>query len=401
MITSGGFALTLGLHLSADSARNPSATVQGVHLSPRFAFEVPLSRKKTSAFRFTAGRYYHVLPLSDLAWGNPDAPGALAYEWRDSNGDGSYSGDELGRLLRREGPLYGAIDPDLRRPSTDEISLSITHDLGRGWLLSLAGYLREARNLIETINTGVPSSAYAPVSLYDEGDDRIPGSIDDLLFTVFDQKADTLGRDFFLLTNPGRASRASTYKGLDLVLTKRLTAKSLFFLALTATQAWQTNGPGNTEEENDDGVLAGLYDDPNASINARGRPRFDRAYTARLGLSLALPLDTAFGAVVKYYDGQPFTRMIIVRGLTQGPFLIQAHPRGVARYEFNMTVDLRLEKKVRLAGTTLRLLVDVFNAFNQNLATTESPWTSPEFPLRFATEVQSPRVWRVGLNFEF
>ena len=60
--------------------------------------------------------------------------------------------------------------------------------MGRGWMMSLAGFLRETRNLVETVNTGVPGAAYDPVSFFDIGDDRIPGSIDDLEFTVYDQR---------------------------------------------------------------------------------------------------------------------------------------------------------------------------------------------------------------------
>jgi hypothetical protein len=336
-----------------------------------------------------------------LTWGNPGAPGSRAYSWTDANGDTRLTPNELGGLLRREGPRFGAIDPDLRSPSTDELTLSFNHDLGRGWMISLAGFLRETRDLVETINTGVPSSSYIPRTIFDLGDDRIPDSIDDLRFTIYDQRPETLGADFLLLSNPNRTSRASTYKGLDFVLFKRPTDRFLFYLAMTATQAYQLNGPGNTAGENDDGIIGPLYDNPNAEINAKGRPRFDRAYTIRLGFSLDLPLGTRFGAVAKYYDGQPFTRKIIVEGSPQGPFYIQAHPRGVARYEFNMTVDVRLEKRFRLPFGTLHLLADVFNLFNQHLATEENEWTRPEFPLRAASEIQSPRVWRLGLNLEF
>jgi len=73
----------------------------------------------------------------------------------------------------------------------------------------------------------------------------------------------------------------------------------------------------------------------------------------------------------------------------------------VARYEYNMTVDARLEKSLRLGSTVLRFMADVFNVFNQNQAVEESPWTNAEFPLRFATRIQSPRLVRAGFNFEF
>jgi len=398
----GGLSLTLGLHASGAYGRNPSASVAWRHLSPRLRVNLPLSRRRSSAIRISAARYYGVLPLSYLVWGNPDAPGGLAYRWTDANGDGLFQSAEQGEWLRREGPRYGAIDPDLRRPRTDEFAVAVVEDLGRGWLISAAGYLRESGDLVETVNTGVPLSSYFPVEITDLGDDRLAGTHDDLYLTVYGQKPETFGQDFHLLSNPGGTSRRSTYKGFDLVVWKRPTDKVLFFLALTATEAIQTTSPGNSAWENDDGVIGSLYDNPNAEINARGRPRFDRAYTARLGASFSLPFGFAAGAVVKYYDGQPFARKIAVTGLPQGPFVILAFPRGVARYEFNMTVDVRLEKRLNLGRLgTLRLLADVFNLFNQHLATEESPWTNDDFPRRFATEIQSPRVARLGVNFAF
>lgn len=397
----GGFSLALGLQGNAAIGWNPADTVQWFDLSPRLAVDLPLSKRRSSRVHVGAARYFGLFPLHYLAWGHPAAPGGLAYAWNDLDGDGKFRAAEQGLLLRREGPRFGAISPDLKRPQTDEFLTALLLDFGGGWSLSAAGFIRETRNLVETENTGVPSSSYIPFPLFDSGDDRVVGTPDDLVLTVFGQKPETLGLDFFLLGNP-LGSRVSTYKGFDLVLMKRPSERLLFFLAATATEAYQTNGPGNTEHENDDGVVGPLYDNPNASLNARGRPRFDRAYTARLGFALALPLDFAAGAVLKYYDGQPFTRKIIVTGLAQGPFTVMAFPRGVARYEFNMTVDVRLEKRIRLGRAgTLRLMVDVFNLFNQHLATEESGWTNDAFPLRFATEIESPRVARLGLNFEF
>jgi hypothetical protein len=104
---------------------------------------------------------------------------------------------------------------------------------------------------------------------------------------------------------------------------------------------------------------------------------------------------------MKYYDGQPFARKIVVTGFRQGPFYVMAHPRGVARYEFNMTHDLRLQRSFRIGRAALRVILDGFNIFNQPLATEENEWTGPDFPLRFATEIQSPRIFRLGLSYEF
>ena len=113
------------------------------------------------------------------------------------------------------------------------------------------------------------------------------------------------------------------------------------------------------------------------------------------------PFGIRLGCVIKYYDGQPFARKIIVPDLTQGPFYIQANPRGLSRYEYNRTVDIRVEKIFPLQKGKLRVILDGFNILNRNLATQENEWTSPEYPLRYATEIQSPRVFRLGLAYEF
>ncbi len=394
-------SLSAGFNLGWIRAQNPGSEIRWLNLSPRLSLILPLSRRRTSLIKISASRYYFDLPLNYLAFGNPDAPGGLAYRWLDANGDASFQESEKGALLRREGPLFSAIDPQIRQPYTDEYAMSLTHDFGAYWFFSLAGFYRETRDLIETVNTGVTFSDYEQVLFYDEGDDRIPGSHDDLFFTVFNQTPESLGRDFFLLTNPDGQSRISRYKGLDLSLVKKNGPNTVFFLSLTAMQAVGTTSPGNTEWENDDGVIGALYDNPNAAINARGRLRFDRAYTARIGGSIRAPFGTRLGVLVKYYDGQPFARKIIVTGMNQGPFFIQAHARGVSRYEYNMTVDVRLEKIVALSVGRLRIIIDAFNVFNKNLATEENEWTGPDFPLRYATEIQSPRVFRIGMNYEF
>jgi hypothetical protein len=405
-------SFSVGLHLIStrgwipgssadDGMAGAGGKIRWLHLAPRLGLALPFLRDKSLTMRLSAARYYARLPLYLLAYGNPSSLGGQAYPWTDFNHDGSFQEGEAGPLWRREGPLFSQIDTALKRPYTDEYSISVTKIFGGGLSFTLAGFYRETRDLIETLNTGVPLSAYLPVQVYDPGDDTVPGTHDDLSLVVYNQKKETLGEDFFLLTNPESARRVSRYRGLDLTLVKKFDRGTVFFFSATATEAIGTTNPGNTEWENDDGVVGAIYDNPNAFLFAKGRMRFDRAYTARLGLSFAVPLGFRLAGLAKYYDGQPFTRKIIVSGLNQGPFYIQSFPRGVARYEFNMTVDLRLEKEVSLGRAKGRVFLDGYNIFNWAMATEENEWTGPEFPLRYATEVQPPRVFRIGISYEF
>ncbi len=399
--------LILGIHLVSSHGWMPGLpksfsqngdSIHWFNVSPRFGLVLPLSKSKATALKISLARLYYSLPLNYLTYGNPNALGGWVYAWEDRDMDGNFQQEEAGQLLRREGPLFSEIDKDLKRPRVDELSVSFHHVFGQDWYLTVAGFLREHRGLVETLNIGVPFSSYEPVEIYDIGDDRIPGNHDDLSITVYNQSAETLGQDFFLLTNPDRKSH---YYGLDLTLIKRYGEKFTFFLTLTATEAPGTTNPGNTEWENDDGVVGTLYDNPNTLINTKGRVRFDRAYTGRIGFNYLASFGLRLAGILKYYDGQPFTRKIIVQGLNQGPFFIQAFSRGVARYEYNLTLDLRLEKIFVLGRSRFSIILDGFNIFNSGLATEENEWTGPDFPLRFATEIQSPRVFRLGLSYEF
>jgi hypothetical protein len=402
------FSFYLGLHLSGsrgwipgNSAGPDKTTISWLNLSPRLGLMVPLTKSKKSALRISAGRYFFTMPLEYLAYGNLGALGGLVYRWNDRNQDNLYQEREAGVLLRRIGPRFAEIDKDLKRPYTNELAISFETVFGSSWHFSFGLFTRETRNLIGTLNTGVPASSYNPVKIYDSGDDRVSGNHDDLVFTVYDQNRKTFGQDFFLLTNEDQKDRITNYYGADLFLVKNFGEKFSFFLSLTATNVNGSTNPGNTHHENDDSVLGSLYDTPNTLINARGRVVFDRAYTGRIGVNYLAPFGIRLGCVVKYYDGQPFARKIIVSDLTQGPFYINANPRGLSRYEYNRTVDIRIEKIFPLQAGNLRVILDGFNVINRNLATEENEWTSPEYPLRYATEIQSPRVFRLGISYEF
>lgn len=384
-------------HVHEDTARD----IRWWNVSPRLGLIFPLTSSRTSLLKISLARYYFTLPLNYMDYGHPQSLGGVVYAWSDANGDRQFQDGEQGDLLRREGPLFAGVDPELKRPFTDELTVSYEHTFGSQWNFSLSGFYRENRRLIETTNVGVPFSAYDPVRVFDKGDDRIVNTHDDLVFTAYNQKQETLGLDYYWLTNTESKDRVTRYYGLDLVMLKKFSRRLAFFLTLTATAAIGTTSPGNTERENDDGVVGALYDNPNTLINAEGRVRFDRAYTGRVGFIYSGPWNINFGCVVKYYDGQPFTRKIIVTGFNQGPFYIQAFKRGVARYEYNRTVEVRLEKVFWLGRSRLRLMLDGFNILNRGLATEENEWTGPDFPLRYATEIQPPRVFRLGLAYDF
>jgi len=400
------FSIYIGAHLSSAKAWVPgsheeSNQINWLNISPRLGLIIPLSKAKTSVLKLSYARYFNTLPLEYVSHGNQNTLGSLVSSWDDSNHDHLFQENEQGELLRREGPYYSTIDPDIQRPYTDEAVISYNINFKPSWHFSLSGFYRAYRCAVNTQNIGVSFFEYEPLYYIDPGDDRTPYTYDDLLFTIFNQNQESLGEDFFLLSNLEEDTRATYYYGLDVNLIKRFGDIFSLFFSFTAINAVGTTNPGNTTLENDINVIGTLFNNPNAMTNTEGRPCFDRGYTARLGFKYSAPLGFLFSGIIKYYDGQPFSRKIIIEGLNQGPFYIQAHPSGVARYEFNSTVDLRLEKRFHLGCSMLRFILDGFNVLNLGLSTQQNEWTGPEFPLRYATEIQSPRVLRLGISYEF
>jgi hypothetical protein len=385
-----------------DSGNSKQNRISWINYAPRLGVIIPMNRAKTSVFKLSFHRYHFTLPLSYMSYGNPEAPGARIYVWNDYNQDHLFQTDERGELWRREGPAFAEIDPEIKRPYMDEAALSYQTVFGKHWSFTLAGFFRATRNLIRTVNIGVPLiGSYAPLYHIDAGDDQIPFTYDDLIFTVFDQTAPTLGKDFYQLTNAESETRTTNYFGMDLYLLKKWGDRFTFFLTFTAIHCIGNANPGNTAWENDDGVIGNLFHSPNSLINAEGRLHFDRGYTARIGFRWVAPLGFRISAVAKYYDGQPFSRLKIIPDLNQGPVFIQTSPRGTARYSFNQTVDIRIEKIFDLGRGRLKFMLDGFNMLNLALDTEEEYWTGPEYPERYPTEIQSPRVFRLGMAYEF
>jgi outer membrane receptor protein involved in Fe transport len=99
-----------------------------------------------------------------------------------------------------------------------------------------------------------------------------------------------------------------------------------------------------------------------------------------------------------------------VTGLPQGPFGILATPRGNDphptasqgfRVEYNLTVDLGIEKTFFVSGRRLMVRVDVFNLLNQDKNTLENDLSGDNFHTRVPLGTQAPRVFRAGLRYEF
>jgi len=348
------------------------------------------------------GRYGYRLPLSDLAYGNPNAPTGSIYRW---NGGNPLLASSLGPLVQRIGPGSGGdpnfsgIDPNIRRPAMNEITFGFESRPRPSAFVRMVAIARADTPLISVVDVGVPFSTYTPIAVSDPGVDIVHGQPQTLIF--FNRSPSTFGQDRYLLTNPGptEVDDRETFVGVDLV--GEVHAKRLFLIAggtagrSEAVSANRGYGP----LENDAGILGEAFINPNARTYAQGRVFTERGYTLKTALSYQFDHDVTFGIVGRYEDGQHFARLVVLDTLNQGAEAVRAFRNGRTRFTFAMTVDARLQKGFAIAGHRLAASIDAYNLFNQALSVEEAQVTGTG--PRQTTAVQPPRVVRIGVHVPF
>jgi len=395
--------LPLGFRLDSASGQAAGAAegIRWTTLQPRAGLVLPLLRRGP-VLRASWSRYAHLLQGRYLDFGNPTALGGEVFRWLDLNSDRQAQPQEITTLLRVFGGPHSALDHGLARPFTDEISVGLDQDFGPRFRASVRFFRRDTHRLIALANMGVPLASYTPVEVVDPGNDGIPGNADDQLLTLYNRNPAALGQDFFLLTNP--PPHRASYKGFEIRLTKPLLHLWAFSASFTAMRTLAATNPGNSVWENDPGFVGSLGTDPNTLVLATSRTYFDRAFIGKATGYYFAPGGFQLGAVVKYYDGLPFGRLLFVEGFNQGPFFVRATPRahpGGFQTQFNLTLDVRVAREFAFRRGTLAGYLDFFNLLNLNMNTLEADLTGPTFESRVPLAIQAPRVARLGFEWRF
>jgi hypothetical protein len=375
-------------------------------ISPRAAFAWLVPHGGGLLLRATYFRVYTPLAGRYLDFGNPNSLGGSEFQWIDRNGDSLFEPGELGPLVLRFGGPYGSISPSLERPYAEEFDVGAEIRPTRELDLRMSLFRRDDKRRIAAVNTGLPASAFSPVSLLDPGPDGIPGTFDDQHLTVYQQNPATFGQDHYLLTNP--PDLRALDKGLQAEIRARW--RTVFLGAsFVAEQSYGPTNPGDAVFENDPGVVGALYMDPNTLVNASGRGFMDRAYLGKLQATYQLPWGVAFAAIVDYNDGLVFARQLLVTGLAQGPFVIDATSRGTQlfnplsgnRAEGVINANIRLARQFRLRTGALDAALDTLNVANSGYKLQESEITGTAFNLRLPVEIQPARFVRIQLRYTF
>lgn len=349
-----------------------------------------------TAIKANFARYGHQLSTGTVGFANPNGLSTNFWTWNDLNGDGQFQPGEEGILLAAGGALVSGIDPDFDTPITDEFTVGLDQQIGEDWVASGTFIYRKEDNLQEDVNTGLDfDSDFVPVTVAEPGPDGVFGTGDDGSIQVFNQVSG-FGDDFFLLTNVGE--KETTYKGVELQLQRRFRDNWNLLASLTIGEVEGLIGTGGFPP-GDSGFTSNLFDSPNAQINARGNPFWDRPVIFKVSGSYLLPYDVLFGGVVRSQSGSPLGR-IVQLPLNQGVIDVFAEPRGSDRLPTLTTVDLRAGKEFPFSFGRLGVYLDAFNITNENTVTTRIE-TAPADNFGFPTAILPPRTVRIGARLTF
>src|SRR5262249_944598 len=138
------------------------------------------------------------LNLDLLAFGDPNAETAIVTRFL-------FTPVITAAIIDRVGPgsagnsSFSRIDPNLKRPYTDEYVIGIESQR-RGWLrVGLTGIARREANLIGVEDVGVPVSSYSTVGIPDPGHDFV-STADDQVLTAYNRLPASYGQNKYVLT---------------------------------------------------------------------------------------------------------------------------------------------------------------------------------------------------------
>ena len=384
---------------------NASADTSADHFSwhtflPRANLRLALVDWKQIAFFTNYTRNAWDLPLTALAWNDPNAATGTVYHWNTTNAAHAPTAAEIGAPIQQIGPggatgITG-IDPALQRPYMDEITFGFEGHANRATLVRLSAIARRERQLLGVADTGVPEPAYRTSFVNDPGADLV-GTQDDQLLPIFNRPAAAYGADRYVLTNP--VDNEATLVGIDVRIESH-TDRLFFLLAGTASRSEAIAGNrGFLSSENDEGVLGDAFIDPNSRTFAQGRTFTERGYTLLSAGTFHFDHDVRLGVTARYQDGQHFARLVVDPTLTQGPEAIRAFRNGKTRFTYTMTVDARLQKGFVVNGFAFAAILDAYNLFNQHTEIEESQFD--DRLSRTTTAIQPPRAIHAGIRLTF
>ena len=316
-------------------------------VSPRLGIAASLGR---TTLRGGFGRFHQGVLTGEVSQNHPGLTPITTMAFDPATG--GYT-----RLISVVDPRVNLlIDPDTRPPRTDEYSIGVDRELGRGLSVAVAYIHKNGSDYIAWTDVG---GQYRQETRTMSDGRSVPVHV--LVNSTADRR--------FLVTNPSGYSMS--YNGLVIAGEKRLSHGWLAFASYTYSRVsgLQSNGgttPGGAQLSTIASFSPNTFgQDPNDLTSARGRLPNDRPHMFRVMGKTDVPwTGLAIATNFQYFSGKPWAATTQI-SLPQGDRRILLEPRGSRRLSPQTLLDLRFSRTIFAHDSgRVELLVDVFNVLN-------------------------------------
>jgi hypothetical protein len=377
----------------------PAETVaKSTSVGPRVGFAWDIGGNNRSVVKAYFGQFYfNSAPDTLGALENPVGTAQLRYRFNDLNGNRLLDGDhELGTFLSTQGGAgFVRIDPDLKRPYSQELSGHFEHEVLQGLSARASWVYKNIRDDWAEVDLLRVGAYTIPLTRTDPGPDNVVGSADDQPITVLDRPAG-IGSDR-VFTNPTDPEYEADYNTFELALNRRFAGRWMALTSFGYTWQKQFNGVTSTSSALDS---IGLTKTFNWRPNQRQFGRENSTlWNYKLIARYVMPWEIGVSGSFKLQSGRQFGRTISVNLPNAGSETIRVEEADARRAPNVGILDFRVDKSFSFRGAgRLTAMLDVFNATNADTVTNFNITTAA---LNRIIALLDPRIVRFGVRYDF
>jgi Carboxypeptidase regulatory-like domain len=367
------------------------------NVAPRVGFSYTLDSTSTTVLKAFYGRYYNNF-ADGFSSANPGGTSYVNYNFTDPNHNGLYDGpQELGGLINRIGTSAAPVDPNIKTPYTDEVSVTMEHQFwGES---SIRGtYVRKMQKQF------VPFY-FNPIVGAWQGQQTVPVT------------ASYLGQSYQLLDVPNSLANTTdtpytniadgnfTYDTIEAAFTKHA---GKFFYQVSADYQWRNelrsadipdfgaNSPLNT-----DPIQVYPQQTPNPGAPNRQKTTM---YNAQMSGHYTFAYDIGLGINYRFQSGFNYSPIV-----PNGAVNLNVCNNECSFFTQNLSenrsdnvnlLNLRVDKVIPIQGRVkATLMLDMYNMLNADPVTNFNLALGPGYKQVIA--VLDPRVFQMGFRLEF